>query len=189
MKSFSLTLLFVLTFGLFFAQNLDKDSVFIKSSISEMEFRYDTLYFKAGIVNPPVLVATQALFGSDRLNNLMNNGLYLVSLGLVDECDDSVNPKEFNDYPKFRNIERGSKNLIIDVSIVSNCCHNFLGEAEVIGENSDTLNLIYHGYGGFCSCSCCFTLRYNFRIDLDEEVKKIKYIKISGRKSAITTLD
>jgi aldose 1-epimerase len=38
--------------------------------------------------------------------------------------------------------------LTTNVSIVSNCCNNFLGEAEVIGK--DTSILVYNSFGGFC---------------------------------------
>ena len=68
---------------------------------------------------------------------------------------------------------------MIDVAISANCCYNFLGEAEIIG--GDTLNLIYHSYGGFCSCNCCYTLRYTFRVQEWENLE-LKFVTVNGDK-------
>ena len=70
--------------------------------------------------------------------------------------------------------------LIITANINANCGYNFLGEIEIIEDN--TLNLIYHGYGGYASCNCCFGLTYKLVIFKDEENKfdKLKYVAING---------
>jgi hypothetical protein len=70
--------------------------------------------------------------------------------------------------------------LLITANIVSNCSYNFLGEIEVVGGN--TLNLIYHGYGGFASCNCCFGLTYKIYLDREGDYKfnKLKYVTIKG---------
>jgi len=70
--------------------------------------------------------------------------------------------------------------LTMDVPIIENCCHNFLGEAEVIG--SDTLNLVYTSYGNFCSCQCCFTLRYKFETSMELQYGELKHVTINNSK-------
>ena len=154
------------------------DTVFVKRRVSKTEYEIDTLLIKSGISSPQVLAGTMFLPYSDKMIGLLNNGLSPLSFGILKECDETIDPKTFKDYPKYNNIKRDSSALTIDVTVVANCCHNFLGEAEVIGK--DTLNLVYTAYGGFCSCSCCFTLRYKFETSMEANYQILKHITINS---------
>ncbi len=70
--------------------------------------------------------------------------------------------------------------LVVSANIYANCSHKFLGEIEIVEEN--TLNLVYHGYGGYASCGCCFGLTYTINIfrDDDKRYTKVKYVTIGG---------
>jgi len=70
--------------------------------------------------------------------------------------------------------------LIITANIYENCGYSFLGEIEIVTDN--TLNLIYHGYGGYAMCNCCFGLTYKIELIKDEQYKfdKLKYLTING---------
>jgi hypothetical protein len=70
--------------------------------------------------------------------------------------------------------------LVIKAMISANCGYDFLGEIEVVSDS--TLNLIYHGYGSYASCSCCFGLTYEIEImrDPDYDMRKLKYVTVNG---------
>ncbi len=176
----------LLTLGIFqlttvFGQKTELDTVFVKRSIGINEFAIDTLYIPGGRSSTQVLVGTMFLPSSDKMNGLLNNGLSPISLEIIQECDNTTDPRTFNEYPKFISTSRVGNILTIDVSVIANCCHNFLGEAEVIG--SDTLNLVYTSYGGFCSCNCCFTLRYKFDTSMENIYQVLNYVTINGSKT------
>jgi hypothetical protein len=129
-----------------------------------------------------VLVGTTFLPNSDKMIRLLNHGISPISFEILNECDKSIDPKNYSDYPKFINIKRDSTILTIDVAVIANCCHNFLGEAEVIG--NDTLHLVYTSYGGFCSCNCCYTLRYKFDTTIEASYQILKNITINNHKKS-----
>lgn len=75
----------------------------------------------------------------------------------------------------------GKNQLLIQVRVMANCCHNFLGEAEVLG--NDTLHLVYTSYGNFCSCQCCFTLEYVFDTTFEDKDNRLHFVTINRHKS------
>ncbi len=143
-------------------------------SLSEIEI--DTILIEAGVSSQQVLVGTTMLPYTPKVIKLLNQGLSPISLEIVESCNDSKRP-DYENYPEFKAIKRDSNILTIDVSIVANCCYNFLGEAEI---NGDTLNLLYTGYGNFCSCSCCYTLRYKFDTTMEENYQLLKHVTVNG---------
>ena len=173
-----LTIVFCV-FGLtsVYGQNIELDTVFVKKTIGENEFEIDTLFIPGGRSSQQVLAGTTFLPYSAKMLGLLNKGLSPISLEIIQECDNNTDPKTFKDYPKFTEVKRDSNELIIDVAIVANCCHNFLGEAEVVG--NDTLNLVYTSYGGFCSCNCCFILRFRFDTTMEEHYQILKHVTIN----------
>jgi hypothetical protein len=68
--------------------------------------------------------------------------------------------------------------LVITANITANCSHDFLGESEVLHGN--TLNLIYHGYGGYAECNCGFQLTYTFELSQESKPEPIRYVTIDG---------
>lgn len=176
----------LLTLGIFqlttvFGQKTELDTVFVKRTVGVNMFEIDTLYIPGGRSSTQVLAGTMFLPYSDKMMGLLNNGLSPISLEIIQECDNTTDPKTFKEYPKFIATSRVGNTLTIDVSVIANCCHNFLGEAEVKGK--DTLNLVYTSYGGFCSCECCFTLRYKFDTSREEMYQVLNYVTINSSKT------
>lgn len=125
------------------------------------------------------------LFGTTIIPTTSNQvGLYGVGLwldNLVDSpCNSSQEPRGID-----KIISSNSDDFILSISleITSNCCHRFLGDAELIDDN--ILNLIYIGYGGNCACYCCFGLTYTFRKEYPNPDIKISYIMINGDKTTL----
>lgn len=179
----TLTLVLILSrLSSLYGQIAENDTVFIKKEVHFKKVEIDTIIIKGGIPpsQPKVLIGTTFLPYSNKMIGLLNKGLSPIKLEVIEECNGSITPKNFKDYPKFIKIVRNSNQLTIDVSIFANCCHNFLGEAEVI--ENDTLNLIYTSYGGFCSCNCCFTLRYKFNTSMEKNYQILKYVTINSSK-------
>ena len=183
---FSIFTICLLNLTILFGQTAKPDTVFVKRSISKTEFEIDTLYIRGGNMPGQVLAGTTFL-PSDKMLGLMLDGLTPIKFEILEECNNGIDPKSFPDYPKFISVKKQEDTLAIDVTIVSNCCGNFLGEAEVVGK--DTLNLIYTHYGGGCSCDCCFTLRYKFKIgyniNLESDDFILRNITINGNKKCI----
>lgn len=159
-------------------QSNPPDTVFVKRTVEENVFEVDTLFIPGGLSTPQVLAGTTFLPYSEKMIGLLNNGLSPISLEILETCDNSTARSNKADYPIFKNITRTDNQLTIDVVIIANCCHNFLGEAEVVDDN--TLNLLYTAYGGFCSCSCCYTLRYKFDTTMEKHYQVLKYVTING---------
>ncbi|MCH8904088.1 MAG: hypothetical protein IIA45_09270 [Bacteroidetes bacterium] len=160
-----------------------RDTVFVKRRMSENGFVIDTLFIRGGSSTTQVLAGTTFLPYSNKMIGLLNKGLSPIRLEILQDCDKSVRPENYVNYPEFSDIRRDSNTLTIDVMVVANCCHNFLGEAEVIGQ--DTLNLVYTSYGDFCSCTCCVTLRYKFNTVMEENYQILKYVIINGIKREV----
>jgi hypothetical protein len=126
-----------------------------------------------------VLKGTTVLKASERnMNSRWVHGLWLADIK-SSECLQSksespaptliTSVKEIND-----------STLIITVNINENCSYDFLGEIEVVSDN--TLNLIYHGYGGYAECSCDFCLTYQIELVKDGDYKfdKLKYVTVNN---------
>ncbi len=125
-----------------------------------------------------VLAGRTFLPASDKIVGLLNKGLSPADIKIIENCDDMIDSNKFGEYPIFRNVERMDNILIIDVSVIANCCHNLLAEAEVLAQ--DTLNLLYISYGDFCSCQCPFTLRYTFDTTFEENYQILKHVTINA---------
>lgn len=162
-------------------QSQHSDTVFIKRQLSKNEIQIDTFLIEAGVSSQQVLVGTTMLPSTQKMIGLLNKGVSPISLEVLEACDNSGKPPSGN-YPDFKAIVRDADKLTIDVAIVANCCHNFLGEAEIIG---DTLNLIYTGYGSFCSCNCCYTLRYTFDTSMESDDQVLKHVTVNGNDTRI----
>lgn len=162
-----------------YGQITENDTVFVKRTVHTENIEIDTLIVRGGInsVQQEILIGTTFLPYSDKMIGLLNKGISPISFEVIKECDNSISPKYFKKYPKFVMVKKDTTSLTIDVTVVANCCHNFLGEAEV--KKNNTLNLIYTSYGGFCSCNCCFTLRYKFDTTMEDHYQILKYVTIN----------
>ncbi|MCI4671926.1 MAG: hypothetical protein MRZ79_27535 [Bacteroidia bacterium] len=144
-------------------QNRVRDTIFLKRKVRDNQFITDTLYPPPGLLKPHMIVGTSMLHNSAKNILLLEEGIIPISLEILEDCK-TVKPSSFKNYPQLLHTSQDSNLLTIDIAIVSNCCHDFLGEAELIGK--DTLKLFYHSYGDHCACKCCFKLRYKFDLDL-----------------------
>lgn len=160
-------------------QNTAYDTIIVKKSIKYEVPEIDTILVSGGLstLGTDILVGTTFLPYTDRWYPLMDYQLNPQDLSVVSECSKSIERLNQDDYPLFHRAELDSSNLTIEVSIISNCCDHFLGEAEVVG--GDTLNLMYHAYGGNCGCNCCFTLQYRFNYWGKEEFP-LHHVTING---------
>tara|TARA_B100000809_G_scaffold262247_1_gene312811 strand:- start:154 stop:702 length:549 start_codon:yes stop_codon:yes gene_type:complete len=172
-----LTYLILLTSLTGYSQKEIQDSVFIKKYETDSTFTIDTLTIPVRGYDQ-ILVGTTFLPYSDNTVNLLNNGLFPKNFSILEECDGELDKHQIDNYPKIDSSNFNEKMISIDVSISSNCCHNFLGDAEI---TNNSLNLYYTGYGSFCSCTCLFKLRYTFDISLPELLPEIEQVTINGK--------
>lgn len=125
------------------------------------------------------------LFGTTIIPTTSNQvGLYGAGLwldNLVDSpCNSSQEPSGID---KVISSSSNDSILAISIEVTSNCCHRFLGDAELVDES--ILNLIYIGYGGNCACYCCFGLTYTFRKEYPNPDIKVSQIMINGDRSTL----
>jgi len=125
------------------------------------------------------LSGTIILIASDRnMNSRWVYGVNLVELS-SSECLEAQSETPASTEIKFIK-QLNDTVLIISANIDANCGYSFLGEVEIVSEN--TINLISHGYGSYASCNCCFGLTYKIALIKDQDYKfdKLKYVTING---------
>jgi hypothetical protein len=75
--------------------------------------------------------------------------------------------------------------LTIDFIITDNCCYDFLCEIEVNDEGDMRLHTL--GYGGYCSCYCCFGMQ--FQINLRDDRIPLKALYLANSAEPILRFD
>ena len=70
----------------------------------------------------------------------------------------SSGPEVYRAKDKINSIYVTDSSITIDLTIYDNCCYEFLCDYEV--DSAGIINIIYHGYGLYCACDCCFGLIY-----------------------------
>jgi hypothetical protein len=178
LKKNFITLFFLLPFFLF---SQDSDTIFIKMDLNwddKHNYTIDTLFVKS-VSDLYVLHGTTILPLTNGQNGALNYGIKLKDIYLT-PCENNGRPPENHD-PIVNSISISDSLWQIDIKVVSNCCHNFLGDLEITDNN--TLNLLYYPYGGFCSCYCCFGLTYIIEVEdfMKEETDKLKVISVLGK--------
>lgn len=102
----------------------------------------------------------------------------------------SSGPEVYRAKDKINFIDISDSIITIDLTIYDNCCYEFLCDYEV--DSDGNLNLIYHGYGLYCACDCCFGLVYQLKLEkgFDEfSYDKIKSVTIHGDAESKITVD
>jgi hypothetical protein len=128
--------------------------------------------------DPYILKGTTVLRGSDK--NLEARWVHGLGLDKIESSD----CKYSGEHPTPTEITAVSRSndstLVVTANIFVNCGQKFLCEIEV--KNRNTLNLLYHGYGNYASCSCCFSLTYTISLinNADTDLSRIKYVTIDG---------
>ncbi len=175
-KIFFFCALFVLSAGAILAQSVD--TVFIKKNKNfgeqPIDYQIDTLVLNSHAANH-ILVGTTVLPGTWNHINQMNNGVSLREVKITD-CEMKNEEGYFDDY--IFSIFQTDSVLFVELKISENCCHSFLCDADFI-EKDGYLNLIFHGYGDYCSCYCCFGLTYKFD-KWNKKIANLKGIMING---------
>ena len=144
---------------------------------------HDTVYIETQVNEKPHAVhelkGTTVLNSSEKnMSSRWLNGLWLDGLK-SSEClsqqSETPSPTQITSAKQIND-----STLIITASINENCSYSFLGEIEVVANN--TLNLIYHGYGRYANCNCSFALTYKIKIfrDSDYNLSNLKYVTING---------
>lgn len=88
---------------------------------------------------------------------------------------------------RITNLQKTDTSLIIDINITENCCYEFLCDMGV--DSSGIINLMYQGYGTYCSCDCCFGITYHMRRDNDPEYKSVRGVMINGDRKNVRYFD
>lgn len=167
-----------------------EDTVFIRYNIDEtgnkLNYKTDTLLLESSM-NRNVLVGTTILPATHGQINALG---YWIGLEKVTKsnCQRDVTEysgKGLNDHIVL--ISKTDSTIMIDFNLYDNCCYEFLCDLEV--DESGVLNLIYHGYGMYCGCDCCFGLTYHLSCKPDEEnAIKVKAVMLNGDKKTLTQL-
>jgi hypothetical protein len=85
-------------------------------------------------------------------------------------------------YPIINEVIHNDSILSVDFNFRDECGSDFLCEVELVDNN--TLNLIYHQFGAYTSCLCCYGLKYNFNIIIEDQngsEPNIEFITINGK--------
>jgi hypothetical protein len=124
------------------------------------------------------LIGTTVLKSSEKNHSTgYSTGLWLENL-TTSECGA---PMEHPTPTQITSIKQpNDSTLVIKALIDANCSYDFLGEVEVL--NGNTLNLLYHGYGGYAQCNCEFELTYTFEVSSEglNIPDKIKFVTVDG---------
>ncbi len=182
------TIFYIFFFLISLTAICQSDTVFIRhknyeTSDTSYPYKTDTIIFQSTIPGRFVLCGTKIL-PTGILGWLGDYGLNLEAVSRTD-CKDH---EPFSSGNEVESINKTDSTLEIETKIISNCCYSFLCD---IPYNNDTiLNLVYYGYGSYCSCDCCFGLTYRFKKEpfLGDIQRKFKYVMINGDKKTMKPL-
>jgi len=165
------------------------DTVFIKKNATPFDsmvvYEIDTLLFDSPLARH-ILIGTTVLVGSPGNEAVKNFGYNLFKLEST-SCKGELDgpPKAGSD--RVVHVIRTDSLWTVELNITSNCCHSFLGEIEVV--DGSILNLIYHGYGTYCFCECCFGLTYWIYREKFVDPKDITRFMINGDRRTLNKID
>ncbi|GAA3555919.1 hypothetical protein [Snuella lapsa] len=157
-----------------FGQN---DTVFIRKNIKHYPekavYKTDTIVFETPNARN-ILIGNDILTQTSNQQGAKGYGIFFESFN-VKGCRESEMPQP----NKVIRIGKSKEEWNITILAYTNCCQDFLADISV--ENGNTLDLIFHNYGMYCSCTCPFELTYKLRIMEFEDLKKVKYLTINGK--------
>ena len=140
------------------------DTIFVEKKSEEKEYNK--------LIGTTVLKLSEKIVATGHAS-----GLWLENL-TTSECGA---PMEHPTPTQITSIKQpNDSTLIIKALIDANCSYDFLGESEVL--NGNTLNLLYHGYGGYAQCNCEYELTYTFEVTSGglNIPDKIKFVTVDG---------
>ena len=156
-----------------FSQN---DTVFIKANQNPFsenaEYKIDTVIFRFPS-SRNVLIGNAILTQTFNQQIAKGFGFFLEDFK-VKNCHQNEKPQP----SKIIGIEKEKGEWRIKALVYTNCCQDFLADISI--EDDNTLNLIFHNYGTYCSCSCPFEITYKLRVMEFDRLKKIEFLEING---------
>lgn len=138
----------------------------------------DTVIFKSGMTKHILIGTTVLPWTHDQLM-AKGYGLYFDKV----TKSDCKNHEEKWSADKINAIHTTDSTMTVDIQITDNCCYDFL--CDISMDSSATLDLIYHGYGTYCSCDCCFGLTYHFSLLKSDDYREVKAVMINGNRKSI----
>jgi hypothetical protein len=155
------------------------DTVFIRTNATDDVdlpiYETDTILFFSPWERR-ILIGTCIMPSTENQMEAYGYGLWFESIEKSD-CQ-SHGEEVYYNADRINYIEKTDSTLKIDLNIFTNCCYDFLCDYSV--DSTGTLNLIYHGYGSFCACDCCFGLTYNIRISPYPDARELSYVQLNG---------
>ena len=162
-----------------------QDTVFIKYNKDQtgntLKYGTDTVIFLSDM-RRHILTGTAILNATHNSMGAMEYGIDFKKVTKSD-CQQDVTIYGGKIQDKINSIITTDSTLVIDINIYDNCCYDFLCDISV--DSSSTLNLVYYGYGTYCSCDCCFGLTYHLTITKGENIPEIKAVSINGNRNTI----
>lgn len=160
------------------------DTVFIRQDSNfddALIYATDTIIFESGMTKQ-ILIGSSVLPGTHNQMGVRENGLYLQKV-TKSNCQRDVTEYGGGMQDKINSIVTTDSNMAIDINIYDNCCYEFLCDVSV--DSTMTLNLIYYGYGTYCSCDCCFGLTFHFLKEKSPDYPDIKAVMINENRKTL----
>jgi hypothetical protein len=161
------------------ASGQERDTVFIKMR-EGAGYHIDTVFFESPMQRR-ILVGTTILPSTRNQMYARGYGLYLDKV-TSSKCSQMVDHEDVGE-GNIKSIVDTDSTLTVDISITENCCHSFL--CDISTDSTATLNLIYHEYGGYCACNCCFGLTYHLSKANYQVFPKIKAVMINNKRETL----
>ena len=164
-----------------------QDTVFIKQSMDwtadTLQYKTDTVLFESGLARN-FLIGTTVLSGTHNQIAAQGYGLYLNKVSKTD-CQNH-GEEVYHSKDRINTVELTDTTLTVDITVFDNCCYDFLCDATM--DEMGNLSLIYHGYGNYCFCDCCFGLVFHFIREMNSEalpVKSVQLLAVPGSRQNI----
>lgn len=185
MKALILSILFINLTANTFSQY---DTVFIKQSDSrsydKLIYSTDTILFSSSMTRN-IITGTTILPWTHNQQNAKGYGIYFETVTKT-ECKNSGKEVYFSN-DKINSIINTDSTILVDITIYDNCCYDFICDISV--DSLGVLNLIYHGYGTYCACNCCFGLVFSLKKTDHMENMDIHSIRLNGDNKTLKKIE
>jgi len=162
-----------------------QDTVFIKHNkdwtSDKIHYVTDTVIFQTGM-RRNILTGTTILPVASNTWASSEYGLFFYKVTKTD-CQKDINEYDGSIKNHINSVLMTDSSLIVDFNIYDNCCYDFLCNISV--DSTGVLDLIYTGYGTYCSCDCCFGLTYYFRVKKGKDILVIKSVMLNGNRDSM----
>ncbi len=189
MKTICTILLFIISFNSF----SQSDTIFITKDNSAFDdtliYATDTIILEDAAFGTVVLTGTTVLPETSNSINARGHGFFLTEVE-GSPCKNNGHERVYRKDTKVASVFKTDSTWTCELSIVANCCHDFLCEISI--KNDSILNFIYHGYGAtYCACDCCFGLVYEITLDdyAKDDIAKVTHTMINGKQGTLRKIE